>query len=57
MERSNAPVTMGTIAASARTAGIDWLDRIESTVSRVGKVRGRVREKIRKSRAVRVRRP
>jgi len=48
---------MGTIAASARTAGIDWLDRIESTVSRVGKVRGRVREKIRKSRPVRVRRP
>jgi hypothetical protein len=45
------------MAASARTAGIDWLERMESTVSRVGKVRGRVREKIRKSRAVSARRP
>lgn len=47
MDRSNAPVTMGTMAASARTAGIDWLDRIESTVSSVGKVLGRAREKTR----------
>jgi hypothetical protein len=45
------------MAASARTAGIDWVERIESTVSRVGKVRGRVREKNRTSRAVRPRRP
>jgi hypothetical protein len=36
---------------------MDWLDSIESMVSDVGKVRGRVREKIRKSRAVRARRP
>lgn len=49
--QSKAPVTIGTIAASARTAGIAWLDRIESTVFSVGKVSGRVREKIGKTRA------
>ncbi len=57
MERSNAPVTTGTMAASASTAGIDWVDRIESTVSRVGKVSGRAREKTSQSRAVRTSRP
>ncbi len=57
MDRSNLPVAMGMVAPRARMAGIDWLDRIEETLSRVGKVSGRTREKTRKSRTARASRP
>ncbi|CAM5654115.1 hypothetical protein KAURM247S_06849 [Kitasatospora aureofaciens] len=57
MDRSKLPLAMGIVAPSARMAGIDWLDRIEETLSRVGKVSGRATEKIRNSRTARAGRP
>ncbi|GAA3117799.1 hypothetical protein GCM10020254_75840 [Streptomyces goshikiensis] len=57
MDRSNLPLATVIVAPSARTAGMDWLERIEETFSRVGKVSGSATEKSRKSRTVRANRP
>jgi hypothetical protein len=45
MDRSKLPVTRGIIAARARIARIDWVDRMEEMLFSVGKVSGRASEK------------
>jgi hypothetical protein len=57
IERSKRPVTIGTVAPRASTAGIDWFARIERRLNNVGKESGLSAEKTTITRTVSASRP